>query len=254
MTITILTADVLTPSDRKASGCSIYGGHGHTAKNRTPSDLYSVTKKVIIMTNYIAQLHNAKTDVVNSAGAYQAVIGPMLLDLQTDVDAIGAIVLESLNKDYPVLATKDNPTLKTGLNSFQNACKKCGAVFADGENGEIRFKFSTTGGKDNKSRTVAVTHWTVDQIKVESDRAAADDKLKADREKEDSDLQAEKVAEEKKNMSDFDIFLRLKAGMESQFPAADMVKVMSAGIEWYEKQSPATVDAEEEEKRTGTNG
>ena len=211
------------------------------------------TKKVIIMTNYIAQLHQAKLDTLNSASLYASTMQAIVNEYTVDTATIGRIILESINSDYPVIETRDSKILKTALNSFQNAAHAAGEMLADGIGGKIVFKFSTAGGKDNKVRTVSCEHLTQKQVDTVAARALEDEKIANERACTDEILAKEKMETERDSLSDLDVFLRVKQYMADTFPHADIRAVISAGMGWIDQQElNSLTDAEVEENQTAT--
>jgi hypothetical protein len=247
MTITNLTADILTHS--LYTGVSpVYPQFncGHSI-NRTTSDFQTVTNKVIIMSTYVQQLHQAKIDTLNSASLYASTMQAIVNEFGIDTASIGRIVLESLNSDYPVVETRDSKILKTALNSFQNAAHTAGELLADGIGGRVVFKFSTAGGKNDKVRTVTVVHQTQAQVDTIAERIIQDDAIATERAETDAKLETEKRETERDNLSDLDVFLRIKQDMAAQFPHHEVKAMLSAGMGWCEQEElNALTDADVE--------
>jgi hypothetical protein len=194
------------------------------------------------MTNYVDKLHAAKVDYMAAKGTYASVTQSIVNEYQTDVKAIGKIVLQALNADYPVLETRDNKVLQTALNSFQNAFHVAGEQLADGIGGKIVFKFSTAGGSKNKTRTVTVTHLSQAQVDTMAERAEQDAALERERQEQDAALEAEKVAQELRLLTDLDVFLRVQKYIADTYADRDIRGILSAGMGWLDEQEKVKTD------------
>ena len=226
------------------------------SKNRMLSDFsIQYSSEGYIMTNYVEKLHTAKVDYMQAKGDYASVAQAIVNEYKTDTKAISKIVLTASNADYPVIETRDNKVLKTALNSFQNAFHVAGEQLADSIGGKLVFKFSTTGGKNNKSRTVAVEHLSQAQVDTIAARAAEDTAKEIERQEQDAKLEQEKVEQELRLLTDLDVFLRVKKHIEDTYNGRDIRKVLSAGMGWLDEQDANIANRLDaiDQKKTGTD-
>lgn len=191
------------------------------------------------MSNYVENLHTAKENFLKGMGSYATVAQAVCNEFQSDTKSIESILVKALNNDYPIIETRDNAALKTALNSCQKAFKKAGESLADGKNGKLVFTFTTTGGKDSKTRSVTVKHLTADQVQVEAERQKQDEAIKAERAEQDAKLEEDKQRMMLQQLSDLDVFLRIKQDIANTYPDHDIKKVLAAGLAWFADQEKA---------------
>ena len=182
---------------------------------------------------FTQKLHDAKSAFI--AGSYRSVASEIMNHYRTDADGIADELLAVVNTDYNLQDCKDNPELKKAFESLVRAFRDTGDGLPDGIGGKLVYKFSTTGGKDNKSRTVVVSYVTPEEMKIADEREAQDKAIKAERETQDKAIAEEKARIEMQSLTSLDVFLRIFGDAENTYPDHDMVKVVSAGLAWLQR-------------------
>lgn len=246
MTITLYSCQ---PSAASSGGRAVYGG-GHTAnigKTRTLSELFQ-TIEGNNMTTLITQFAEAKAAYILGGNQYADAAANMVAEHGTNAAAYAKTLVTVLNADYPVADCKDNPDLKTALNSCQKAVKRAGEALPDGIGGKLVFRFSTATDAGEKIRTVSAEYLTPSQLAIMEEREKADAAIAASRAEEDMELQSERVRMELLQLTALDVFLRVNKDIAETYPDHDIREILAAGMAWINKQDNDKQDSDNERK------
>jgi hypothetical protein len=226
-------------SDATGGDAGLYSGvlsghYGH--KNRTVSDLSTSQTEGINMSDTVKNFHDAKVSFIAGTNAYADTASAMVTEYMTDAKKMAGLLVTVMNADYPVNECKDNPVLKTALNSCQRAVKRAGEGLPDSVGGVIRFAFSTATDAGEKVRTVSAEYLTQGQVDTIAARIKEDTATEAKREEEDKTVKEKQDRVALQALTDLDVFLRWKRDFDDTYPDHDIRKVMAAGMA---KMTPA---------------
>jgi len=201
------------------------------------------------MSNLVKQFHDAKLAYMAGSNKYAESAAALVQEHLTNAAAIGKVLVAVMNADYPVKDCKDNEPLKTALNSCQRAIKRAGECLPDSIGGKLVFKFSTATDNKEKVRTVAVEYLTPSQLEVIDKREKEDAAIEAQRAQEDAALQEERVRQEKLQLTDLDVFLRVYKDVQAEYPDHNIRQILAAGMAWIDKQDSDKQDSGKQDSK-----